>query len=149
MSRYYIDRFENTGEKRLLPMNGEVFVKCTVVGRVRGRIKRSIEVGKSGLRSVSSRRKFNDNFIKAQQNAMYQFRTRYGASGERITEIHEWWINYPMINGYRSKRIRRNNKYYTYVFDNKGKIKTYSKWTYVNKDKDITILVEEDEFDTD
>lgn len=134
-ARFYIDRFQNTGRKRLLPLNGQVFVHCLVEGRVRGKIKRHQEVGKSKLSKLHNRRDFNDHFIRAQKNAMYQFTTRFGASGERIVFIYDYWISYPGINGYRAKRIRRNNKYYTYVFDSKGRIKTYSRWRYL-KDKD-------------
>ena len=132
--RFYIDRFQNTGNKRLLPLNGEVFVDCLVEGQVRGRIKRHREVGKSKLSKLHNRRDFNNHFLKAQKNAMYQFSTRFGASGERIVQIYDYWLSYPALNNYRAKRIKRKNKYYTYIFDSKGRIKTYSKWTYLKQD---------------
>lgn len=136
MPRFYIDKYQPTSDKRLIPLNGEVFVKCVIEGKVRGKIRRSTEVGKSGHGRLRTRFDFKEQFMNAQMNAMYQFKTRYGASGERIVKVLDYWVNYPGINGYSSKRVKRGGKYYNYVFDEKGKFKTYSRWSYTTK-KDI------------
>ncbi len=133
--RFYIDRFQSTGKRQLSPLNGQVFCKCVVEGRVKGRDLRSIEVGKSGLQVLKNKTMFNDALVRAQMNSMYQFRSRYGGSGNRVIKVLDVWIEYPRINGYSQKRVKRKGKYYTYIFDEKGKIKTYSKWKYItNKD---------------
>ena len=136
IERFYIDRFKSNNSRRLLPLNGQVFSKVVVEGKVKGRTVRSVEVGKSGLSDLRNDIKFNDALVKSQMNAMYQFKTRYGASGETILKVLDVWVDYPKINGYRTKRVNRKGKYYTYIFDEKGKIKTYSKWKYIT-DKDI------------
>lgn len=134
VERFYIDRFTEKDNKKLLPLNGEVFVKCIVAGTKNRKTISSLEVGKSGLTYLGNQSYFNNAFVSAKQNALYQFRTRFGISGERIINIISYWIRYPNINGYRSKRINRDGKYYTYIFDSRGKIKTYAKWKRIDKD---------------
>ncbi|MFB6089172.1 MAG: hypothetical protein ABEK36_05320 [Candidatus Aenigmatarchaeota archaeon] len=136
--RFYIDRYTSTNNTRLANINGEVFVKVIVSGIKNKNKISSVEVGKSGLTRLNNLSQFNTAYIDAQLNSMYQFRTRTGISGEKIEKVLKYWIRYPSQD-YKIKRINRRGKYYTYVFDKKGKIKTYSKWKKINKNELIKV----------
>jgi hypothetical protein len=109
-----------------------------------GQIKTGFNYGHASSYSIKS--DFENVRKRAIMSALYSYEIEKGTAlygtndflelNRNIRyQIVEWGIYYREYQYYRIKRVKRRGKYYNYVFDTEGKIKSVSKWKAVTDNK--------------